>query len=103
MAIKSVAVSFLSGGALLLGYAAFARLRPRARAVPVPERRADLEPLSERLEHVPEEQALDVSGDPPLNEQAVLPPSAVGALFLGRAIGALSPFDVQSGPRVAAR
>jgi hypothetical protein len=93
MAIRSVAVPLLSGGALLLGYAAFAWLRPKPRALPrLSEPREDLEPLSDRLEHVPEESALDLSHDPPLDEHASVHPSDLGALFLARATESLDPF-----------
>lgn len=93
MAIRSVAVPLLSGGALLLGYAAFAWLRPKPRALSLlSEPRVDVEPLSDRLEHVPEELALDLANDPPLDERGSVHPSDLGALFLARATESLSPF-----------
>ena len=94
MAFRSVAVPLLSGGALLIGYAAFAWLRPKRRGpIAVPEPREALAPLFEQLEQLPEHAALDTTCDPPLDDRAAARPSQLGALFLARASGALSPFE----------
>ena len=103
MAIRNLAVLWLSGGALLLGYAAFAWLRSKRRGAPAAAEsgrldREDVEPLSQRLERVPEELVLDfdtLDRDPeyehPPQSRVIAPRSALGDLFLARATEALSP------------
>ena len=105
MAFRSVAVPWLSGGLLMLGYAGYSWLRAR-RALPKAPSSPEREPielLSSKLEHVPEEVAIDdeVAIDyesEPLtaNNNAARRKADLGALFLGRASQALSPF--QFGP-----
>jgi hypothetical protein len=102
MPVRSVALPLLSGGAVLLGLAAFTWLRPKARGL-VRRRAPEVEPLSHRLEHLPEESALDLASDPPLDEHASAHASDIGALFLGRAVGALSPFNHGAGSRSVPR
>jgi hypothetical protein len=94
MAFRTVAFPLFSGGALLLGYAAFSWLgsKPRHARAPALTNRQEVEPLSDSLEHVPEELALDVSHDPPFVATASVHSSGLGALFLGRATSAFSPF-----------
>ena len=99
MAFKSVAVAWLGGAALIIGYAGFAWLRgPRASR---PAQRfatdanpEDAEPLSQRLERVPEELALnrDDALEPPASSNGRKPSSELASLFLSRATGAFSPF-----------
>ncbi|MEO8900556.1 MAG: hypothetical protein ABI488_02880 [Polyangiaceae bacterium] len=103
MAFKSVAVPLLSGAALLVGYVAFS-WRRRRRAFSQHSERAlgeEVEPLSSRLEHVSEEQAIDLELDrhpesdvdpPQLNEHASEYASDIRALFIARVTEALSPF-----------
>ncbi len=100
MAFRNIAVPWLSSGLLLLGYAAFSWRRAKradgersaAKALPPHE---TLEPLSARLEHIPEEHALDLEPERlPANNNAAPRGAHLGALFLGRARDALSPFQV---------
>lgn len=100
MAFKSVAVAWLSGGALVMGYAGFAWLRskrgtPQVRRFATDADPADVEPLSQRLERVPEELALDLEADfePPANSNGRRQRSDLGSLFLARATDAFSPFS----------
>lgn len=99
MAFKSVAVAWLSGGALLVGYAGFAWLRSqrtprRAHRYATDANPEDVEPLSQRLERVPEELALDFDADfePPANSNGRRQRTDLGALFISRATEAFSPF-----------
>ena len=100
MAIKSVVIPWIGGSAVLLGYAAFAWVRQRSRAGSA--RRAltpvgyELAPFSDRLEHVPEELALEAEPALPANTNAATRHADLGALFLGRATSALSPFQNKS-------
>ncbi len=105
MAFKSVALPLLSGAVLLLGYAAFSRFRqPRAFAQ-YSDRApgADVEPLSSRLVHVSEEQAIDLELDeglaldidvdaPQWDGHTSESASRIRALFIARVTEALSPF-----------
>jgi len=99
MAFKSVALPLLSGVALLAGYAALSRRR-RPRQLPqYSDRRpeTDVEPLSARLEHVSEQQAIDPELDrdvsaPQSNEHASEFASDIRALFIARVTEALCPF-----------
>jgi hypothetical protein len=101
VAYKNVAVAGLGGGALLLGYAGFSWLRAK-RAARTPgdhfavrgARRQDVAPLSERLEHLPEESALGFEADTDLaaNSNAFAHRIELGGLFFARATDALSPF-----------
>lgn len=107
MAFRSVAVPWLGGGMIVLGYAAFNWLRSkRARrelsGAPV-QGPAQLEPLSASLEHVPDELALNLESEPlPANNNAAAQRAELGALFLGRATAALSPIHFGPGwPEVA--
>jgi hypothetical protein len=88
---------------IVLGYAAYSWRRalrkregsePEPKALPSPE---VAEPLAARLEHVPDEAALDSESEPlPANSNSASHGAELGALFLGRASAALSPF--QFGP-----
>ncbi len=115
MAIKNVVIPWISGGALLLGYAAFAWLRgQRGRAAgpaSAPDAPAVLDapephdalagdqyeraPLLDQLKRVPEELALDSEAEPasPANSNGAARHAELGALFLGRATSALSRFQ----------
>jgi hypothetical protein len=97
VAIRSVAFPLLSGGALLLGYAAFAWLRAKPRALLAAQEPSfeHVQPLAEHLEHVP--LALDASSDEGLLEEEPLSArsSHIRALFLARLTEALSPFHNQ--------
>jgi hypothetical protein len=107
MAFRSVAFPLLSGGALLFGYAAFAWLRAKPRALkPAPEPRSPraehepcvvLEPLAEHLEHLSDRLNTDASSDEGMDDEE--PQSArathIRALFLARLTEALSPYDQQ--------
>jgi hypothetical protein len=99
VAIRSVAFPLLSGGALLLGYAAFAWLRAKPRALLAAQEPSfeHVQPLAEHLEHVPESLALDASSDEGLLEEEPLSArsSHIRALFLARLTEALSPFHNQ--------
>ncbi|MET0789929.1 MAG: hypothetical protein ABW061_00280 [Polyangiaceae bacterium] len=102
MAIKNVVIPWVSGGALLLGYAAFAWLRGQRvsrrteRGDTLPANEYEVAPFSDRLEHVPEELAFASEAPLPANSnQAPVPRVDRGALFLGRAASALSPFRNQ--------
>ena len=101
MAFRSVAVPWLSGGLLMLGYAGYSWLRAK-RALPKAPSPSETEPieielLSSKLEHVPDEVAIDSEPEPvPANNNALRRNADLGALFLGRASQALSPF--QFGP-----
>ena len=93
MAFKNIVVPWLSAGGLLLGYAGLSWLRARRGA---PTRRGDetVAPLSEGLERVPEEFALDPDEFAlPANGNGAPHDSKLGASFLGRATGGLSPFS----------
>jgi hypothetical protein len=106
VAIKNVVIPWFSGGALVLGYAAFAWLRGRrgVRRADVPDAALasppDVAPLSEALEHVPEELALNSEAEA-APESSERPRSVhregashhAGALFLGRVSAAFSPFE----------
>ena len=95
MAFKNIVVPWLSAGGLLLGYAGLSWLRARRRA-PSSTHQADenVAPLSATLEHVPEELVLDLDElDLPANGNGGLHASKLGASFLGRATGGLSPFS----------
>ncbi|MEI9936499.1 MAG: hypothetical protein WDO69_04670 [Pseudomonadota bacterium] len=105
MAFRNLAVPWLGGG-LVLGYAAFSwlrakradRERARPRASLPDEVHEPVELLSSHLEHVPDEVALNLEPEPlPANNNALPRSAALGALFLGRASEALSPFPF--GPR----
>lgn len=99
MAFRNLAVPWLGGGLVVFGYAAFSWLRAKRaqRGASLPPHET-VEPLSSSLERVPDELALDESEQLPANNNAVpsnraVPASAaLGALFLGRASEALSPF-----------
>jgi hypothetical protein len=120
VAIKNVVIPWFSGGALVLGYAAFAWLRGRrgGRRADVPDAAvaspSDVAPLAEGLEHVPEELALNSEGLEHVPEELALDSEAepapesserprsvhrdgashhAGALFLGRVSAAFSPFE----------
>ncbi|MEI9951781.1 MAG: hypothetical protein WDO74_23075 [Pseudomonadota bacterium] len=100
MAFRNIAVPWLSSGLVLLGYAAFSWRRAKRatleRSAPkaLPRHEA-VEPLSARLEHIPEEHALDLEPERlPANNNALPRAASLGALFLGRASDALSPFQV---------
>lgn len=115
MTLRSAVVPWLGGGLVVFGYAAFwLRSRraerghspPRAALVPpdASEPQPEKELLSSRLEHVPEELALELESEQlPANNDAVPRNAALGALFLGRASEALSAFhfgpDWPSTPR----
>jgi hypothetical protein len=99
VAFKNVVVPWLSGGALLLGYATFAWLRGRRGAAAraqggVTLRDYEVEPLSDHLERVPEA-SLAAAEEPaaPANSNGPSRQADLGALFLGRAASALSPFQ----------
>lgn len=100
MAFRNVAVPWLSGGLVVLGYAAFSWLRAKRSPHARPERELEqrrlevAEPLAAQLEQVPDEAALDLESEPlPANSNALSRTADLGALFLGRASGALSPFN----------
>jgi len=110
VALRNVGVPWL-GGALVLGYAAFSwlrakragRERSKSKVLQRCEAHQPVELLSSRLERV-EESALEMESEPRRANDAALPRSAaLGALFLGRASEALSPFrfgpDWPSAPR----
>jgi len=94
VAFKSVAIPWLSGGLVVFGYAAFSWLRakrPRSYQPIAPSRHEATQPLSQHLEHVPEELALPRDSEPlPANSNALPPSADLGALFLGRVSEALS-------------
>jgi len=116
VAIRSVAIPLLSGGAMLLGYAALSWLRnkrpmqdsagpttlreaglpPRASANEAAE--SDVGPLSERSPELPEVLELDLDFEDELRAAHAeslhdsVAPEDIGALFLARATDALSPF-----------
>jgi hypothetical protein len=95
VSFRSVAFPWLSGGLIVLGYAAFSRLRARRarRALPEPLRHEPVEPLAARLEHVSDEVALDLEAETlPANSNALGLRDELGAQFLGRASAALSSF-----------
>ncbi len=83
----------------MLGYAAFSWLRTKraARARSAAATRAQppvLQLLSSQLEHVGDELALDTESERlPANNNAQPRSAVLGALFLGRASEALSPFE----------
>jgi hypothetical protein len=100
MAIRSVAFPLLSGGALLFGYAAFAWLRAKPRALvsaPEPRLPLELQPSAEHVEHVPDTLGIDASSDEAMEDEAPLSARAthIRALFLARLTEALSPYDQQ--------
>jgi len=95
VAFRSVAVPWLGGGLLVLGYAAFNWLRARRphrhreQAAGLPHQLP--EPLAASLERVPDELALDLDAEPlPANSNASSQRAELSALFLGRASAALS-------------
>ena len=101
MAFKSVALPLLSGAALMVGYLAVTRLRGPRRPKQYSDRPlgVETEPLSQRLEHVPEELALDADSvpdcdvdAPQFNEHASEYASEIRALFIARVTEALDPF-----------
>src|SRR4051812_25850033 len=90
VAIRSVAVPWLGGGLMILGYAAFNWLRAkkssRTRTLAVPRARPSASPLAASLPRVPDELALDLEAEPPpANINATTQRAELGALFLGRA------------------
>ena len=97
MSIRSLAIPLLSGGVMLLGYAAFSWLRERSRVAdgPTTLREAGLAtPVRDRVDTL--ELDLDFEAELPPASPALRHDSrrqAVGALFLARATSALSPFD----------
>jgi hypothetical protein len=109
--IKNVVIPWLSGGAVLFGYAAFAWFRQRQRSASprgtLTPQGYEVAPLSDRLEHVAEELAPESA--PALDSEPALPANHRAArheaLFLGRATCALSPFrnNPQQTPTVARR
>ncbi|HYQ04875.1 MAG TPA: hypothetical protein VER96_39640 [Polyangiaceae bacterium] len=107
MAFRSVAVPWLGGGLIVLGFAAFNWLRSKRtryeRSGAHPPTRARPQPLSASLEHVPDELALDLDSESlPANSNASSRSAERGALFLGRATAALSPIHFGPGwPEVA--
>lgn len=91
------------GSALFVGYAAVSWRRRRRRLALAAERppEQDVAPLSSRLEHVPEQEAMDLELDrasdrgddaPQSNEHASEYASDIRALFIARVTEALSPF-----------
>lgn len=93
MAFKSVAIPWLSGGLVVIGYAAFSWLRAKRpwSAQQIASSQEPAQPLFEHLEHVPEELALSVDDESlPANTNALPRNADLGALFLGRASQALS-------------
>ena len=114
MAIRNLAIPWLSGGALLLGYAAFGWLRakrPKAMRTPLPkpEQDAKTEPRPRTGENGPDAlvldfEALDVGGrsEPP-QSRVQTPRSALGGLFLARATEALSPREFDGFSSVGAQ
>lgn len=102
MAFRDVAVPWLSGGLIVLGYAAFSWRRakrnhhrgPEPEALPASQA---VEPLFAHLEHVSDEVVVELAPEQlPANNNARSRSADLGALFLGRASAALSPF--QFGP-----
>lgn len=97
MAIKNVVIPWIGGGAVLLGYAAFAWLRPRERGpvsrAELPRPEYEVAPRSDQLEPVAEGQALEPESSLPAAPSGVARHRDLGALFLGRATSALSPFQ----------
>ena len=96
MAFKSVSIAWLTGGALLMGYAGFEWLRSTrgrhgARRVST---NPHAEPLSQRLQRVPRELALNFDDALELaaSSNGRKPISELSARFLSRATGAFSPF-----------
>ena len=114
MAIKNVVIPWLSGAALLTGYAAFAWVRGRRRPESTLIQRAssdsdEVAPLSERLEPLePLERASEDSATaselPKHDHNSGARHADLGARFLGRASSALSPFQsaANRGPQLAA-
>ena len=103
MAFRTIPLPWLSGGLIVLGYAAFSWLqakrvdRQRSAASALPP--APVEPLSSPLQRVPEALALSLDSEQvPASNDAVPRAAALGASFLGRASEALSPFS--GGPRL---
>lgn len=101
MAFRSIAVPWLGGGLIVLGFAAFNWLRSkrtrRESGAQLPTV-ARPQPLSASLEHVPDELALDLNSESlPANSNAASRQAAPGALFLGRATAALSPIHFGPG------
>jgi hypothetical protein len=95
VAFKSIAVPWLGGGLIVVGYAAFNWLRDkrlqRERADADRLARESPKPLAANLEHVPDELALDLETETlPANSNASAR-AELGALFLGRATSALAP------------
>jgi hypothetical protein len=91
------------GSALFVGYAAVSWRRQRRRLTRAAERPSeeDVAPFSSRLEHVPEQEAMDLELDrasdrgddaPQSNEHASEYASDIRALFIARVTEALSPF-----------
>ena len=93
MAFKSVAVPWLGGGLIVLGYATFSWLRARhlggGRAEPTPRQ---LPPLPNGRALLLAEMAQAWAREPHANGDPSAHRAALGASFLGRASVALSPF-----------
>lgn len=109
MAIRNFAIPWMSGGALLIGYAAFAWLRshrrPKRASLLLPKvDRDEVEPLAQRLERVPEELVLDMDSEfeVPPQSRVRAPRSALGDLFLAHATAALSPGEFGEASRLFA-
>jgi len=98
VAIRDVAVPWLSGGLIVLGYAAFSWRRAKRRHQRLREReRSALEPFSAHLERVSDDVVTELKAEElPANSNAPARRVDLGALFLGRASDALSQF--QFGP-----
>lgn len=101
MAFKNWVAPSTFGAALVLGYASFAWSRgkrgksPQIAKPESPPTSYERAPLSDRLERVPEALALSVDPEAELsaNNNASPRGAELGALFLGRAASALSPFS----------
>jgi hypothetical protein len=115
VAIRSVAIPLLSGGAVLLGYAAFSWLRKKgpahelrgpttlrdagltAEASESEAPESEVGPLSRRSLDAPDLLVLDLDFEDELSAHEAsrddsVAPEDIGALFLARATDALSPF-----------
>ena len=118
MALKSAALPLFGAAALLTGYVAFTRWRRSRRLTqhPYPVSAPEVESLSSRLPHVPEEQAIDLELDQELGREPTSDSkrdddapqsqtraseyaSDIRALFIARVTEALSPFPAHANAR----
>jgi len=95
VAFKSVVIPWLSGGLIVVGYAAINWLRAKQSRSEhgLSPKREPTRLLSASLEHIPDGLVVESDEELPANSNAFARSADLGALFLGRANEALSPLQ----------